>query len=288
MLRIRLDLSYDGTAFSGWARQPALRTVEGLLTDALGVVLRTQTPPRLVVAGRTDSGVHARGQVAHVDVDEGAWAALSGQSTRSPGASLVSRLGGLLPADVVVHRAEPAAPGFDARFGALRRRYAYRIADDATLRDPLRRAFVLWHPRVLDVAAMHAAARPLIGLQDFAAFSKPREGASTIRTLEILDWVRPAGGPDAGLVVATVQADAFCHHMVRALVGASLAVGEHRRPVTWPGDLLAARFRDASIGVVPACGLTLEQVQYPGDAELAARATETRNHRVPRDRPPTP
>ncbi|WP_227425816.1 tRNA pseudouridine synthase A [Pengzhenrongella sicca] len=261
--------------------QPLLRTVEGLLGEALGVVLRTPAPPRLTVAGRTDAGVHARGQVAHVDVDEGAWAALSGQSARTPGVSLVSRLGGMLPPDLVVHRAEPAPPGFDARFGALRRRYAYRIADHPTLRDPLRRASVLWHPRRLDVAAMHAAALDVVGLQDFAAFCKPRPGASTIRTLELFDWVRPASGPDAGLVVATVQADAFCHHMVRALVGASMAVGEGRRPPQWPGELLAARFRDASIGVVPACGLTLEEVSYPSDAELALRAAETRNHRTP-------
>ena len=282
MLRIRLDLSYDGTAFACWARQPALRTVEGLLIDALSTVLRTEAPPRLTVAGRTDAGVHARGQVAHVDVEEGAWAALSGQSRRTPGAALVSRLGGLLPPDVVVHRAEPAAPGFDARFGALRRRYTYRIADAPGTRDPMRRSYVLWHPRQLDVAAMHDGARPLVGLHDFAAFSKPRPGASTIRTLEIFDWTRPSSGDDAGLVIATVQADAFCHHMVRALVGASMAVGEHRRTPAWPGELLVAGIRDASIGGVPAAGLTLEEVGYPGDAELGARAVETRNHRTPR------
>lgn len=281
MLRIRLDLSYDGTAFAGWARQPGLRTVEGLLVDALAVVLRAQVEPRVTVAGRTDAGVHARGQVAHVDVEEAAWAALSGQSSRPPGVALVARLGGMLPPDVVLHRAEPAPPGFDARFGALRRRYAYRIADQPARRDPLRRSHVLWHPRPLDVGAMRDAARALVGLHDFAAFCKPREGATTIRTLEVFDWQRPATGADAGLVVATVQADAFCHHMVRALVGASLAVGEHRRKPEWPGALLAAGLRDAAVGLVPACGLTLEEVDYPGDIEQAERTHQTRAHRAP-------
>ena len=281
VLRIRLDLAYDGTAFAGWARQPALRTVEGLLEEALCIVLRTDVSPRVTVAGRTDAGVHARGQVAHLDVDEVAWAALSNQSTRSPGESLVARLGGLLPPDIVLHSAVPAPPGFDARFGALRRRYAYRIADAPARRDPLVRSHVLWHPRGLDVAAMRTAARDLVGHHDFEAFCKPRPGATTIRTLEIFDWERPTTGPDAGLVVATVQADAFCHHMVRALVGASLAVGEHRRPVQWPGNLLAERFRDPAVGVVPACGLTLEHVEYPDATALAARAEATRAHRSP-------
>lgn len=288
MLRIRLDLSYDGTAFAGWARQPALRTVQGLLEDALAVVLRTQVAPRVTVAGRTDAGVHARGQVAHVDVEEAAWAAQADRSSRTSGAALVARLGGLLPHDVVVHRAEPAPPGFDARFSALRRRYAYRIADHPTLRDPLRRSHVLWRSRPLDVVAMHDATRDLVGHHDFSAFSKPREGATTIRTLEVFDWVRPTAGADAGLVVATVQADAFCHHMVRALVGASIAVGEHRRPGDWPGALLTAGLRDPGAGVVPARGLTLEQVTYPDDAELEVRAHRTRAHRVPLGGPEGP
>ena len=283
MLRIRLDLSYDGTDFAGWAKQPGLRTVEGILEEKLAVVLRTPGPPRVTVAGRTDSGVHARGQVAHVDVSQAAWAALVSRPGRPAGAALVARLGGLLPRDIVLRRATPAPPGFDARFSALRRRYAYRIADDPALRDPLRRNYVLWHPRRLDVAGMHVAARPLVGLHDFAAFSKPREGATTIRTLEVFDWARPSEGPDAGLVVATVQADAFCHHMVRALVGASIAVGERRRAPGFPGALLVAGLRDPGAGMAPARGLTLEKVTYPQDAAVAMRADETRNRRVASD-----
>src|SRR6476661_4041572 len=112
-LRVRLDLAYDGTAFSGWAAQPALRTVQGELTAALSTVLRSAEPVRVTVAGRTDAGVHARGQVAHVDLDAHAWAALPGRSDREPGVALVSRLGGLLSTDVIVRRAVVAPAGFD-------------------------------------------------------------------------------------------------------------------------------------------------------------------------------
>ncbi len=275
VVRVRLDLAYQGTDFAGWARQPALRTVQGAIENGLATLLRGPAP-RLTVAGRTDAGVHARGQVAHVDLTRDQWAALPGRSDRAPGDALVARLGGVLPGDVVVHRAAPAPAGFDARFSALHRAYTYRVADDPTRRDPLRRAWVLWNRRPLDVAAMDAAVRPLLGVRDFAAFCKPRPGATTIRELQHLSWSRPVDGPDAGLVVAHVRADAFCHNMVRALVGASLAVGEGRRGVDWPAQLLASRRRDAGAGVVPAHGLVLEEVTYPPDDELAARADRIR------------
>ena len=288
-LRVRLDVRYDGTAFAGWAAQPGLRTVQGTLEEALGTVLRLAPAPRLTVAGRTDAGVHARGQVAHVDVPRDAWEALPGRSDRRPEEALVSRLAGVLgrdtrprgAADVVVRRARVAPPGFDARFSATWRRYAYRIADGWESRDPLRRHDVLWHVRRLDVAAMDVAAQLLLGEHDFAAYCRPREGATTIRTLQELRWRRtPDGEPDAGLVVATVRADAFCHSMVRALVGASLAVGEGRRPVDWPAAVLAARRRDPAVTVAPAHGLTLEEVRYPPDDDLAARAAAARNVRT--------
>ena len=287
LIRVRLDLRYDGTAFSGWATQPGLRTVQECLEQALATVLRT--PARLTVAGRTDAGVHAQGQVAHVDLPRAAWEALPGRGRQSPQDALVTRLAGVLgrggrprgASDVVVVRAAPAAAGFDARFSALWRRYAYRIADTTGARDPLRRTDVLWHGRSLDVGAMDEAGRRLQGEHDFAAYCKPREGATTIRTLQELRWERvPAGATDGGLVVATVRADAFCHSMVRALVGASLAVGEGRRPVEWPSQVLAARRRDPAVRVVAAHGLTLEQVAYPPDEELAARAAQTRTLRA--------
>ncbi|PZR54889.1 tRNA pseudouridine(38-40) synthase TruA [Xylanimonas oleitrophica] len=286
-VRARLDLAYDGTHFAGWARQPGLRTVQGALEEALERVLRLEAlglpVPRVTVAGRTDAGVHARGQVVHVDVPIERWAALPGRSDRAPGPSLVTRLSGVLPPDVVVHRAQLAPDGFDARFSALYRRYAYRVADHASLRDPLRRTHVLWQRRPLDVEAMHAAVQPLLGVRDFAAFCKPRPGATTIRELKELTWERPEQGPDAGLVVARVVADAFCHNMVRALVGASVAVGEGRRPVTWPAEVLASRERERNAAVVPPHGLVLEEVVYPADAELAGRAERVRAVRMEED-----
>lgn len=286
-VRVRLDLAYEGTGFAGWARQPGLRTVQGALEDGLATILRTGPlglpAPRLTVAGRTDAGVHARGQVAHVDVPADRWLAVPGRSDREPGDALVTRLAGVLPSDIVVRRAVPAPVGFDARFSALHRTYTYRVADDATLRDPLRRTHVLWSRRPLDVAAMDEACRPLTGVRDFAAYCKPRPGATTIRELQHLSWSRPQDGPDAGLAVAQVRADAFCHNMVRALVGASIAVGEGRRPVAWPAELLASRRRDAGAVVVPPHGLVLEAISYPPDDELAARADRIRAMRMDED-----
>ena len=286
-VRLRLDLSYDGGGFAGWARQPGLRTVQGALEDGLATVLRSgprgEQPPRVTVAGRTDAGVHARGQVAHVDVVPAALDAARGRSDRTAVEALTTRLAGVLPDDLVVRTVTHAPPGFDARFSALRRRYAYRVCDAAANRDPLTRGWVLWHRRPLDVGAMDAAARTLLGRHDFAAYCRPRPDATTIRTLEEFGWSRPGDGPDAGLVVAHVQADAFCHSMVRALVGASLAVGEGRRPASWPRELLDGRRREGGATVVAAHGLTLEEVGYPPDDELAARAERTRARRAADD-----
>lgn len=282
LVRVRIDLSYDGTGFAGWAAQPTLRTVQGTLETALGTVLRC-APPRLTVAGRTDAGVHARGQVAHVDVEEDAWLAVRGRMAGEPGDVLVRRLAGVLPPDVVVHRAAPAPDGFDARFSALHRRYAYRIADDVAQVDPLRRAHVVRHRLPLDATAMSEAAAGLVGRHDFAAFCRARPDATTIRTLQVLDVVRPQHGPDAGLVVAVVQADAFCHSMVRALVGALVSVGEGRRSVDWPAGLLAGRRREGASVVAPAHGLTLEEVAYPSADRLGERAERTRARRAADD-----
>jgi tRNA pseudouridine38-40 synthase len=262
-----MDLSYDGTQFSGWAVQPGRRTVEGVLAETLGRVLRLGEAPRLTVAGRTDAGVHARGQVAHADLPEDAWAAGAGAVSR--------RLARALPPDIRVRRIGPAPAGFDARFSALWRRYSYRICDDLAAADPLRRHDTLWHPRGLDLAAMNAAAAGLLGEHDFAAFCRRREGATTVRALRRLDWRRDA----AGVAVACVVADAFCHNMVRALVGALLPVGEGSRPPAWPSAVLAAAVRDPAVRVVPPHGLCLEEVRYPDGAGLADRAVLTRRVR---------
>ena len=266
LVRVRFDLGYDGTAFSGWARQPGLRTVQGTLEEALTLLLRH--PVALTVAGRTDAGVHARGQVCHADLPVEAWERTSG--------SLVRRLAGVLPADVRVHRTLPAPPGFDARFGATSRRYAYRLRDDPACADPLERSWTVTHPRPLEVSALQAAADQLLGEHDFAAFCKRREGATTIRQLLRLDWERDA----AGRAVAHVEADAFCHSMVRALVGGMLAVGDGRRRPDWIRSVLDGRVRDPGVTVAPAHGLVLEQVRYPSDAQLAARVLTARRLRV--------
>ncbi len=279
-MRIRMDLAYDGTDFHGWAAQPGLRTVQGTLEAALATVLRVPDVS-VVCAGRTDTGVHARGQVIHVDLDQSVLAASAGRSSDPPPEALLRRLNGILPADVRVRRVAGAATGFDARFSALWRRYAYRVADASDIIDPLARSYVLAWGRPLDLPTMNAAAALLVGEHDFAAFCKQREGATTVRTLLDLDWERD----EAGVAVATVRADAFCHSMVRALVGCLLAIGEGRHPVAWAGEILRSEARNPAVTVVHAHGLTLEEVAYPPDQELAARAALTRARRVaPTDR----
>ncbi len=277
-VRVRLRFSYDGSEFSGWAAQPGLRTVQGVLEEALARVL--PVPVTLTVAGRTDAGVHARGQVAHLDLPRSEWEALPGRASRTPEAMLARRLGGVLPDDVVVTAVDVAPDGFDARFSALERRYAYRLSDATLTRDPLRRRHVLWHTHAVDVDALNAASDTLTGLRDFAAFCRPREGATTIRDLKQFTWSRVGEGlEDAGLVVATVRADAFCHSMVRSLVGAVLAVGQGRRDLDWLAAQASAQMRSSAIVVAPARGLTLEEVVYPADADLAARAKQTKARR---------
>jgi len=269
-VRVRLDLSYDGSEFSGWAKQAGgRRTVQGEIEDALRTVTRSgETTYELTVAGRTDAGVHARGQVAHVDLPEGLW-----EEHRE---KLLKRLAGRLSKDVRVWSLTEAPAGFNARFSAIWRRYAYRVTDSVGGVDPLLRGHVLWHDWPLDVDAMNEAAQRLVGEHDFAAYCKKREGATTIRTLQELSLVR--GGD--GIITATVRADAFCHNMVRSLIGALLFVGDGHRSADWPGKVLAAGVRDSAVHVVRPHGLTLEEVGYPADELLAARNKEARNKRT--------
>lgn len=283
--RIRLDLAYDGTDFTGWARQPGLRTVQGVLEEALATLFGRSgvEPPRLTVAGRTDVGVHAIGQVAHLDLAPEQLAQLArrprGRGAGAAGVeSLARRINGIVGqvADVQVLRASEAPPGFDARFSAVWRRYEYRIADAVALRDPRTRAFTLWHPSALDLDAMDAAARGLLGLHDFAAYCRPRDGATTIRTLQDFGWRRDSDG----VLVAAVRADAFCHSMVRALVGACVAAGEGRFAPERAAGIRDEARRGSEFIVMPSRGLTLVEVGYPPDAELAARAEQTRAKRV--------
>jgi tRNA pseudouridine38-40 synthase len=265
-VRLRLDLGYDGAGFSGWAIQPERRTVAGELTATLTRLFGAVD--KLTVAGRTDAGVHATGQVCHVDVPDERWPPLA--------ASIVRRLAGLLPLDIRVYRVTPVPDSFDARFSALSRRYEYRVTDAEFGAEPLARHNTAAWPRPLDVDALNAAGVALLGQHDFAAFCRRKEHATTIRVMSRLDWRRD---PD-GIVVATVEADAFCQSMVRSLVGAQLFVGDGRRPPGWPATLLMMRERSSEVIVAPAHGLTLVAVEYPSDvAELERRATVTRRRR---------
>ncbi len=272
-MRLRLDIGYDGTDFHGWAAQPGLRTVQAEIEAALGVLIRAETEderPRLVVGGRTDAGVHARGQVAHVDVaDE-----FAGRITPR-------RLGGVLArrgsADAVLHAVREVPPAFDARFGALRRRYEYRLRDANGRRDPLTARFTAEVPKVLDLEAMQRASDELLGLQDFTTFCKAREGATAVRELLRFDWRLTEDGAFA----AAIEADAFCHSMVRALVGSVVAVGSARIGHDDLVRLRDARERTSRFTVMPAHGLSLEEISYPPDDELAIRAEMTRARRDP-------
>jgi tRNA pseudouridine38-40 synthase len=271
-VRWRLDIAYDGAAFSGWAAQTGLRTVQGQLEEWLPKVLRLGSPVSLVCAGRTDAGVHARGQVAHVDLPDGV--------IEDDGTALTGRLGRALVDDLVVRRISAAAPGFDARFSAIWRRYVYRLFDAATPPDPLVRHYVARIREEVDLDAMNAAAPALLGLHDFAAFCRQRQGASTIRTLLNLSAERRHD-----IVEITVRADAFCHSMVRSIVGALVAIGSGRRDLRWLAEVLDHAVRDPSVTVMPAHGLTLEEVGYPPDDQLGSRAKAARSRREPFDVP---
>ena len=260
-MRVKLTLSYEGRGFAGWARQPGLRTVQGELERVLGHLIGV--PTEVVCAGRTDAGVHARGQVAHFDLPE---------STNYPGVGRVNRA---LPEDIRVRTIEQVTSDFDARFAALWRRYSYRICDQEHGVDPLLRQQVLPWTRKLDDAAIQQASLGLLGEHDFAAFCRARPQATTIRRLLRLDCERLTGGD----LVLHVQADAFCHSMVRSLVGVLLPVGDGRRPISWPAQVLARGQRDSAVAVMPAFPLVLEEVGYPDDVGLAQRQRITRQLR---------
>lgn len=278
-IRIRLDVAYDGSGFSGWAVQPARRTVAGVVTEALGRIFGPTGAIGLTVAGRTDAGVHATGQVCHVDVLTEAWQGLIARAASRAEpveVSLLRRLNGVLPPDVRVRGVTEVPAEFDARFSATFRRYEYRVTDAPYGADPLRRHEVLAWPRPLDLDALNAAAAGLVGEHDFAAYCRRKEHATTVREVTRFEWRR-----SGDLLIATVQADAFCQAMVRSLVGALLTVGDGRRPVDWPASLLALRERSSAVTVAPPHGLTLVEVGYPDDpSEYGRRAQLTRRLRV--------
>jgi tRNA pseudouridine38-40 synthase len=270
-VRVRVDLGYDGTKYSGWAAQPRLRTVQGVVEGALLEILvraRIAGSPRTICAGRTDAGVHARGQVVHLDLPEAIWE--SGGGNR-----LVGQLNANLPADVRVFTARQVPRDFDARFSALARTYKYRICDDPAKFDPITRGFVVVTHRTLGISEMNRAAMALVGEHDFSAYCKRRDGASTIRRVLRLDWTRD----ESRLAVMTIESDAFCHSMVRAITGALVAVGEGREEISWPGQVLSRGLRDSAVTVMRPEGLVLESVSYPVDESVGHQARTARRFR---------
>jgi tRNA pseudouridine38-40 synthase len=261
--RLRLDIAYDGTHFFGWATQPGHRTLQDLIEEAISRI--SQTNIDSIVAGRTDAGVHATGQVIHVDVPD---AMFDRDLTYL---DLRYKLNRILDEDVRIMNVSDAPEGFHARFSALRRYYSYKILDNNDVIAPLSRHDVASWYRPLDADRMNEASALLLGHHDFAAFCKFKVGGTTIRTLEKYEWHRS----EDGLLVADVVADAFCYSMVRNLVGAVVCVADGRQSPAWIAQLLANKERVSDSLVFPARGLTLYQVDYPSNDQLLERAKVT-------------
>ena len=274
--RIRIDLAYDGTDYHGWATQPALPTIQQTIEDGLATIFRQ--PIATTVAGRTDAGVHAANQVIHFDVPTALWQKLPGNHAARPAEeAMVSKLNGVLAKHsgaIRIQTARIVPDGFDARFSPIARSYRYRIALGDP--DPLTRHFTYHHRKPLGVERMVDEIADLEGLHDFGSFCKPRPGATTIRTLQEFHIVQ-----DDDVLTLHLTADAFCHHMVRALVGALLRVGDGSRKPGWLRDRLSNPVRDSDMMLAPAHGLILDHVAYPDDDQVAERAAQTRAKRDP-------
>ena len=256
-LRLRLDLAYDGTNFSGWGKQPDRRSVQEEVEKAIGTI--TQTKIESIVAGRTDAGVHATGQVIHVDVPEDINLD-----------EIAYKLNRILDEDIRIMQVRIAPEGFHARFSALRRSYTYKILDKNLPVPPINRFDIASWYRPLEVELLNEASALVLGHHDFAAFCKFREGGTTIRTLKKFHWER-----QEDLLVATIVADAFCYSMVRNLVGAAVCVADGRKESSWIGELLANKERVSDSLVFPSRGLTLSSVEYPTNDQLLERAKVT-------------
>ena len=263
-LRFRIDFSYDGANFSGWARQPDQRTIQGEMESALSGLTRNKV--ELVVAGRTDAGVHATSQVAHCDLP-----VRDKYGKEWSTQDLVYRLNRMLTEEIRIKSISLAPSYFHARFSALRRTYIYKIADGQRQIDPLKRFDIVSWYRHLDLSRLNEASSRLLGEHDFATFCKPGGSGTTIRTLEKFSWERLGDGT----LLATVAADAFCYSMVRNVVGAVVCVGEGRFEPEWITALLHNKTRVSESMVFPARGLTLVGVDYPSDSELQGRASIT-------------
>lgn len=271
--RLRIDFGYDGTDFYGWSKQPGLRTIQGEFIEAFTTVFgESEIDFGLRVAGRTDAGVHAVGCVAHCDLTDAQLARLGRQTIDD----LAYKLNGLLPNDLRVKSVAIAPDGFDARFSAINRRYRYRIADAQAELNALEARHTLSVTWSLDAEAMNEASQSLLGLNDYASFCKPREASTTIRTLQQVSVIRGAGG----VIEIELQADAFCHNMVRSIVGALIAVGRGKADGRLLRAMLEKRGREGSFKVVAPHGLTLLAIGYPADHLLEAQAAMAKNLRT--------
>ncbi len=270
--RLRIDFGYDGTDFFGWSKQPDLRTIQGAFLEALTLIFgESDIDFSLRVAGRTDAGVHALNQVAHFDLTVSQLARLGRETIDD----IAYKLNRLLADDIRVSKVGVAPAGFDARFSAINRRYRYRLADNLAFKNPLETRFTLDVAGQLDIDAMNEAGAHLLGLHDFASFCKPREGSTTIRELQEITVSRVAGQ----VVEVEIQADAFCHNMVRSIVGALIAVGQGRATPAKIKQLLEQTNREGSYKVVSPHGLSLLAIGYPPDDQLAAQAEKAQNLR---------
>jgi tRNA pseudouridine38-40 synthase len=249
--RIRLDFSYDGTNFAGWAKQPDQVTIQSTMESAIATFTRETIT--LTAAGRTDAGVHAKHQVAHFDLPN-----LDRDGNPWDIENFAYKLNRILTEDIRIISAVSAPSNFHARFSAISRHYIYKIADGLQTIPPLARFDTTSWYRELDLDRLQAASNYLIGKHDFATFCKPDVGATTIRTLESFNWERRSDG----FLIADVIGDAFCYSMVRNMVGAVACVAEGRFEPLWIKSILEEKRRISDSLVFPARGLTLHRIVY--------------------------
>ena len=264
-MRIKAECSYNGSSFHGWAKQKGQRTVEGEIEQALFTILRSEI--KIQAAGRTDAGVHANGQIFHVDLP-----VLEGKL--SDFSYLTNRINCLLEKDVVIRKIEQAPSGFDARFSALSRTYIYRCSCGRSSRSLMLNGFVWDLNFIPDLKLLNSLASNIVGLKDFASFALPNPGGTTIRKVEAASWKEIEKGPEKGIIEFTIRSDAFARKMVRFLVGAQICVAANKKPESWFLEKFSSS-RDFP-PLAPSHGLTLEKVEYPKDEMLEERAHATR------------
>lgn len=269
--RYRIDLAYDGTDFYGFSKQSAYRTVAGeLLSGLVKIFGEDEEDFRMRVAGRTDAGVHAQAQVAHLDLTPEQLKRIR------RGHGVAERLNKIIDPDVRVTTFEEADPGFHARFSALSRRYRYSIADRSVTPNPMTSRYMLEISWNLEVDPMIEVAKEFMGLRDFRAFCKERDGTTTIRELQEISVKRRPNG----VIDIEVEADAFCHNMVRSVVGALMSAGSGRTTAKEVRKALKGQRNEHAYKVQAPQGLTLIKISYPAKSKLGAQAELTQRMRT--------